>query len=199
MWDPPGSGIKLVSPALTGGFFTTEPPRKPCCVVFNLHFLEYNIIHSTTPEKNKAEWVQWLRSRDSLLKYLQGFFSAYRKWLQNSNNIEMCITGDITCMNKSVSILKKFFSMLILTHSLYMYIYYICVYVYTLYVYRDEIILHILLFRLLSLLSILRVFSMHMHIVESVMLKENSSVELLHNFSPNPTLISSWSIYNIFP
>ena len=29
MWDLPGSGIKPVSPALPGGFFTTEPPGKP--------------------------------------------------------------------------------------------------------------------------------------------------------------------------
>ena len=29
MWDRPGSGIELMSPALAGGFFTTEPPRKP--------------------------------------------------------------------------------------------------------------------------------------------------------------------------
>ena len=29
MWRLPGSGIKPVSPALTGRFFTTEPPRKP--------------------------------------------------------------------------------------------------------------------------------------------------------------------------
>ena len=35
MWDLPGSGIKLVSPALVGGFFTTEPPRKPI-KTFNL-------------------------------------------------------------------------------------------------------------------------------------------------------------------
>ena len=27
--DLPDPGIKSVSPALTGGFFTTEPPRKP--------------------------------------------------------------------------------------------------------------------------------------------------------------------------
>ena len=27
-WDLLGSGIKPVSPALAGGFFTTEPPRK---------------------------------------------------------------------------------------------------------------------------------------------------------------------------
>jgi len=26
--DLPNSGIKLISPALAGGFFTTEPPRK---------------------------------------------------------------------------------------------------------------------------------------------------------------------------
>ena len=29
MWDPSGSGIEPVSPALAGGFFTTEPPGKP--------------------------------------------------------------------------------------------------------------------------------------------------------------------------
>ena len=29
MWDLPGPGIKPMSPALAGGFFTTEPPRKP--------------------------------------------------------------------------------------------------------------------------------------------------------------------------
>ena len=29
MWDPPGSGIEAVAPALTGGFFTTKPPGKP--------------------------------------------------------------------------------------------------------------------------------------------------------------------------
>ena len=28
MWDPPGSGIELVSPVLAGRFFTTEPSRK---------------------------------------------------------------------------------------------------------------------------------------------------------------------------
>ena len=29
MWDLPRSGIELVSPALAGGFFATEPPGKP--------------------------------------------------------------------------------------------------------------------------------------------------------------------------
>ena len=29
MWDLPGPGIEPVSPALAGGFFTTEPSRKP--------------------------------------------------------------------------------------------------------------------------------------------------------------------------
>ena len=28
-WDLPGSGIELVSLALAGGLFTTEPPEKP--------------------------------------------------------------------------------------------------------------------------------------------------------------------------
>ena len=29
MWDLLGSGVKPVSPALAGGFFTTEPAGKP--------------------------------------------------------------------------------------------------------------------------------------------------------------------------
>jgi len=29
MWDLSESGIKLMSPALAGGFFLTEPPGKP--------------------------------------------------------------------------------------------------------------------------------------------------------------------------
>ena len=29
MWNPPGSGIGPVSPALTGGVFTAEQPGKP--------------------------------------------------------------------------------------------------------------------------------------------------------------------------
>ena len=28
MWDPPSPGIELTSPALAGGFLTTEPPGK---------------------------------------------------------------------------------------------------------------------------------------------------------------------------
>ena len=30
MWDPPGPGLELVSPALAEGFLTTEPREKPC-------------------------------------------------------------------------------------------------------------------------------------------------------------------------
>ena len=29
MWDLPGPGVKPVSPALAGGFLTTDPPGKP--------------------------------------------------------------------------------------------------------------------------------------------------------------------------
>ena len=36
MWDLPGPGIKPVSPALTGEFFTTKPKEKPSVSVFCL-------------------------------------------------------------------------------------------------------------------------------------------------------------------
>ena len=34
MWDLSPSGIEPTSPALAGGFLTTEPPGKPCQVIF---------------------------------------------------------------------------------------------------------------------------------------------------------------------
>ena len=34
LWDPPGSGLEPVSPALAGGFPTTAPPGKPLCLPF---------------------------------------------------------------------------------------------------------------------------------------------------------------------
>ena len=39
MWDLPAPRIRLVSPALARGFFTTEPPRKPHPVYTCLHLL----------------------------------------------------------------------------------------------------------------------------------------------------------------
>ena len=32
MWDPPGLEMEAMSPALAGGFFTTQPPGKSMCV-----------------------------------------------------------------------------------------------------------------------------------------------------------------------
>ena len=35
MWDLPGLGIQLKSPALAGRFFTTEPPGSPALLLSN--------------------------------------------------------------------------------------------------------------------------------------------------------------------
>ena len=47
--DLPDSGIRPVSPALAGGFFTTEPPEKP--MAFNLYLLWNN-----TPKAALGSW-----------------------------------------------------------------------------------------------------------------------------------------------
>ena len=39
MWDPPGPGLKPVSPALAGGFPTTAPQGKPHLFIFCFYFL----------------------------------------------------------------------------------------------------------------------------------------------------------------
>ena len=41
-WDLPGPGLKLMSPALAGGFFTTEPPRSSNHYLF----IDWSHIHS---------------------------------------------------------------------------------------------------------------------------------------------------------
>ena len=37
LWDLPGPGIKSVSPALAGRFFTSEPPGKPLFICFSFY------------------------------------------------------------------------------------------------------------------------------------------------------------------
>ena len=49
MCDPPGPGIEPVSPALAGGFFTTEPPGKPSIFIqFNTCLLSCSNIKLNT-------------------------------------------------------------------------------------------------------------------------------------------------------
>ena len=39
MWDLPGSGVELMSPALADGFFITEPLGKPQIPFFKSSFI----------------------------------------------------------------------------------------------------------------------------------------------------------------
>ena len=43
-WDLPGSGIGLTSPALTGRFFTTEPPGKTLIFLFTFFFFFFGCV-----------------------------------------------------------------------------------------------------------------------------------------------------------
>ena len=53
MWDLPGPGIESVSPALAGGFFTTESPGKP----------EEALISGTTSYSAAAVALSFCRSQ----------------------------------------------------------------------------------------------------------------------------------------
>ena len=69
VWDPPRPGIKLMIPALAGGFFTTEPPGKPCRPYF-ISFMSW---------VGHALWVPRLRSAGLWL--LSGLFSDFHSCL----------------------------------------------------------------------------------------------------------------------
>ena len=61
----PDPGIELMSPALAGGFFTTEPPRKP-------HFI-YNRVYMSTPISQFMLPNFPSRPSGNILKVLMGF------------------------------------------------------------------------------------------------------------------------------
>ena len=57
MWDLPGPGIKPMSPALAGGFFTTEPPGKP-----TYHYNE--LLFLFIPQKPIYKEIDWNNSEE---------------------------------------------------------------------------------------------------------------------------------------
>ena len=58
MWDPPGSRIEPVSPALTGGFFTSEPPQES----------PFHLLLRLEGEK-KCQWMEvWTRGKPRLFR-----------------------------------------------------------------------------------------------------------------------------------
>ena len=70
MWDLPGPTIKVVSPALAGGFLTTGPPRKPeKCFLSTCHELGKVLgeqeghgpsSHLGTDSKQRSKQIQFL-------------------------------------------------------------------------------------------------------------------------------------------
>ena len=71
------TGIKPVSPALAGGFFTAEPPRKPKMYIFKL-FQSLCLLNcklmTLTVDLNKMSYIKYdhcmaLSSQEMLLYY----------------------------------------------------------------------------------------------------------------------------------
>ena len=67
-WDLPGSGTELTSPALAGGFFTTEPPGKSSLWVLISLFLHHirkfmawneHCTHTCSRNNEITEQSQW--------------------------------------------------------------------------------------------------------------------------------------------
>ena len=69
--DLPNPGIKPMSPALAGGFFTTEPPGKPCVLVFP---------YTDTPHLFIHLWLMqsWVVSSLGQLQMKHFFFNEIR-------------------------------------------------------------------------------------------------------------------------
>ena len=68
-WDLPGPGIEPVSPALAGGFFTTEPPGKLRAVIWNGEVGEGSLEGAIWAKREGGEKVAMRRSGERVLKY----------------------------------------------------------------------------------------------------------------------------------
>ena len=104
MWGLPGSGIELVSPALAGGFFTTEPPEKP---QFGL-ILEKSYVILRGQIKKKLIRSLVLKSANKVLQsYHFLLFFLYEKGLQNPG-IGKSRTSDVPlCVGRRRKSLKR--------------------------------------------------------------------------------------------
>ena len=104
MWGFPGSGIELVSPALAGGFFTTEPPEKP---QFGL-ILEKSYVILRGQIKKKLIRSLVLKSANKVLQsYHFLLFFLYEKGSQNPG-IGKSRTSDVPlCVGRRRKSLKR--------------------------------------------------------------------------------------------
>ena len=77
MWDPPGPGIESVSPALAGGFFTTEPPGKPplLCLFLIRFFAQFIFPLCYVQIRTPVSFLFWLPWRETLLWISEDGFS----------------------------------------------------------------------------------------------------------------------------
>ena len=82
--DLPDPGIELVSPALAGGFFTTEPPGKPTVLLysafFHLRAFSLNIKYSQAILRYAWNWTIWTKVL-SLTQLLIVTYSHYWQFL----------------------------------------------------------------------------------------------------------------------
>ena len=100
--DPPESGIEPVPPVLAGGFFTTEPPGKPClCFLYVLAALG---LHCSAPVFSRCSKWELLSSCGARLLLLQSTGSRARaQWLWHTGlvplwHVESPRIRDQTCV-----------------------------------------------------------------------------------------------------
>ena len=80
MWDPPSPGIELTSPALAGGFFTTEPPGKcpMACFLFCFGFFFFFFeVRNTVMSKTDGHSGDYMVARKTNHTQLS---KNYKQW-----------------------------------------------------------------------------------------------------------------------
>ena len=87
--DLPDPGIEPTSPALAGGFFTTEPPGKPIDPLYN-HWNTQEVSHGTRGVKDSILWqLNWWGEEDCVweVEYLSGGQGKRKRHLDRCNSL----------------------------------------------------------------------------------------------------------------
>ena len=97
MQDLPGSGIEPVSPALTGRFFTTEPPGKSNEMLFQILVLKFTTILYKLIKKNNNKIKSCLTSTSCFILIFSFFretqccsVSAFSKRRASRRSVKAC-------------------------------------------------------------------------------------------------------------
>ena len=107
MWDLPGPGIEPMSPTLTGGFFTTEPPGKSPFVFLNFYW-SIVVLQWCISFYCIAKWISYALYTYTPLSFISFPFKSAQStrvpWAYSRFSLVMYFVHSVNSVNGSVPV-----------------------------------------------------------------------------------------------